>query len=121
MRLPSAQVDGFDISDEQFSPLYGFRNVRLVVHDCFQPFPPEFREQYDIVHARFWLCLVNNPDAPPLLQNLLTLLKPGGYLQWFEPLPLSITVYRPTPDTPTPMMDHHCKVWQKPKETTSYE
>ena len=74
MKYPNATIDGFDISDEQFSPLYSISNVRLFTHDCFEPFPTEFIGQYDIVHVRFWLCLVNNPDAPVLLKNLMSLL-----------------------------------------------
>ena len=74
VKYPNAAIDGFDFSDEQFSPLYGVQNVRLTVHNCFEPFPPEFLGRYDIVHARFWLCLVNNPDAPVLPKNLMTLL-----------------------------------------------
>ncbi|KAF5875170.1 putative umta methyltransferase family protein [Botrytis fragariae] len=63
--------------------------VHLYTHDGFQDYASEFHEQYDIVHARFWLCVVNDPDARPLLRKLLSLLKPGGYLQWIEPLPLA--------------------------------
>ncbi|MCJ1405147.1 hypothetical protein MMC11_008373 [Xylographa trunciseda] len=121
IKYPGVAVDGFDISSEQFSPLYSISNVRLIVHDCFEPFPPEFVGQYDIVHARFWLCLVNNPDAPVLLRNLMTLLKPGGYLQWFEPLAMSVTVWKPDSNMQTPALEQHCKVWAKPKPYTTYE
>ncbi|MCJ1479796.1 hypothetical protein MMC13_008482 [Lambiella insularis] len=120
-KYPSATVDGFDISDEQFSPLYSISNVRLIVHDCFKPFPSAYLGQYDIVHARFWLCLVNNPDAPELLKNLITLLKPGGYLQWFDALALSTSVYKPDPAMLTPALEQHSKVWKKPYEYTSYD
>ena len=74
VKYQDATIDGFDISDEQFSPLYGISNVRLIIHDCFEPFPPEFLGQYDTVHARFWLCITNNPDGPVLLKNLMSLL-----------------------------------------------
>ncbi|KAF6222573.1 hypothetical protein HO133_000618 [Letharia lupina] len=120
-KYPNATIHGFDISDEQFSPLYTISNVRLVVHDCFKEFPAEFVEQYDVVHARFWLCLVNNPDAPVLLKNLMSLLKPGGYLQWFEPLAKSVSVWKPDPNMPSPALDRHCKIWAKPKPYTTYE
>ncbi|MCJ1240313.1 hypothetical protein MMC14_008314, partial [Varicellaria rhodocarpa] len=42
VKYPNATIDGFDISDEQFSPLYSISNVQLVVHNCLEPFPPEF-------------------------------------------------------------------------------
>ena len=72
--FPMAQVHGFDVSDEQFSPLYNIKNVTLSVHDAFEPFPPEFVGHFDIVHVRFFLCLVNDAVAPALVENLTTLL-----------------------------------------------
>ncbi|TGO48570.1 hypothetical protein BOTNAR_0468g00040 [Botryotinia narcissicola] len=68
-KLPeTVRIDGFDISDAQY-PALGFlpKNVHLYVHDGFEDYPAEFLEQYDIVNARFWLCIVNDPDAKPLL------------------------------------------------------
>ena len=98
---------------------------------------------------------MNNPDAPVLLKNLMSLLskffhcvhssatlaivnihisfridegipltdgvEPGGYLQWFEPLAMSVSVWKPDPNMPTPALDQHCKVWAKLKPYTTYE
>ena len=72
--FPNAQVHGFDVSDEQFSPSYNIKNMTLSVHDAFEPFPSEFVGQFDIVHVRFFLCLVNDAVAPVLVENLATLL-----------------------------------------------
>ncbi|MCJ1306229.1 hypothetical protein MMC08_009047 [Hypocenomyce scalaris] len=79
VKYENAAINGFDKSDEQFSPLYSVSNVRLVIHNCFEPLPPEFLGQYHVIHARFWLCLMNNPDAPVMLKNLMTLLS-----RWFH-------------------------------------
>ncbi|TGO40500.1 hypothetical protein BHYA_0036g00330 [Botrytis hyacinthi] len=75
---PTVQIDGFDISAAQF-PAADFRpqNVHLYTHDGFQDYASEFQERYDTVHARFWLCVVDDPDAKPLLRKLLSLLMDG--------------------------------------------
>ncbi|TGO19008.1 hypothetical protein BTUL_0006g00410 [Botrytis tulipae] len=72
------QVDGFDISAAQF-PAAGFRphNVHLYTHNGFQDYASEFQKRYDIVHARFWIRVVSDPDAKPLLRKLLSLLMDG--------------------------------------------
>ena len=72
--FPNAQVHGFDVSDEQFSPSYNIKNLTLSVHDAFEPFPQQFVGHFDIVHVRFFLCLVNDAVAPALVENLATLL-----------------------------------------------
>ena len=95
-------------------------NLYLHVQDCFKPFPAEFIGSFDIVYARFWLCLVNDPDASDLLKNLISLLKPGGYLQWFEPLPLSAKAVHPSPDHREPAVDRLESHWHKPKPTSTY-
>jgi len=84
---PSARFDGFDISAMQYPPQeWTPSNIHLSVQDTYKPFPEEHLGVYDVVHLRFALCYVNNVDAEPLLENLITLLKPGGYLQWYEPI-----------------------------------
>lgn len=71
----SARIDGFDISSDQFPPQAWRGNiVHLFTHDTFNPFPSEYLGQYDIVHIRFFVTIVNNEDAEPLLNNLMTLL-----------------------------------------------
>ncbi|MCJ1385651.1 hypothetical protein MMC17_008774 [Xylographa soralifera] len=121
--LPATvKIHGFDISPHQFPPATSLpNNVHLHAHDCFKPFPSTFLRTFDVVHARFWLCLVNNPDAPALLTSLVSLLKPGGYLQWFEPLPLSAQTVRPAPDFESPAVDRLTVQWHKPKPTSTYD
>ncbi|KAF7924890.1 hypothetical protein EAE99_006367 [Botrytis elliptica] len=116
-KLPeTVRIDGFDISDAQY-PAPGFRpkNVHLYVHDGFEEYPAEFLGQYDIVNARFWLCIINDPDAKPLLQKLLSLVKPGGYLQWLEPLPLSANVVVTHEGAETIASERLANTFHKPK------
>ncbi|KAL2820635.1 hypothetical protein BJX63DRAFT_427961 [Aspergillus granulosus] len=83
---PTVQLDGFDITDAQFPPKEWLpHNVRLKKLDILAPMPEELRGRYDIVAIRFFSLIVKNNDVDTLLGNLLSLLKPGGYLQWIEP------------------------------------
>ncbi|MCJ1290880.1 hypothetical protein MMC34_002422 [Xylographa carneopallida] len=119
---PNVQIHGFDISPHQFPPATSLpNNLHLHTHDCFQSFAPNFLHSFDVVHAQFWLCLVNDPDAPTLLTNLISLLKPGGYLQWFEPLPLSARTVRPAADFASPAVDRLTAQWHKPKPSSTYD
>ncbi|MCJ1445449.1 MAG: hypothetical protein MMC23_005954 [Stictis urceolatum] len=38
----------------------------------------------DVVHVRFFICVVRDGDPGPLLALLWKMLKPGGWLQWME-------------------------------------
>jgi hypothetical protein len=74
-RVPNASFDAVDISADQFPPK-SFRppNVHFWTHNCFEIFPAEYLGRFDIVNARFWLCIVNDDVADKLLDNFLTLL-----------------------------------------------
>ncbi|KAG8166174.1 hypothetical protein KVR01_004726 [Diaporthe batatas] len=48
------------------------------------PPPGALVGQYDIVHVRNFAFVLQDPDIPRVLRNVVDLLKPGGYLQWGE-------------------------------------
>ncbi|KAH2184249.1 hypothetical protein KXW61_001225 [Aspergillus fumigatus] len=87
-QLPNAKFHGFDISSEQY-PAPGFlpHNVSLSKLDILGEIPEEYREKFDVVHARLLVQVVNQAgsDPVPVIRNMMKLLKPGGYLQWEEP------------------------------------
>ncbi|TFB00210.1 hypothetical protein CCMA1212_007956 [Trichoderma ghanense] len=84
--LPAdSQLLGFDISADQYPPGEWLpENVSLREQDAFEPFAPELRGSFDVVHLRFFITLLNGENIRPLLDNLKTLLKPGGFLQWLD-------------------------------------
>ncbi|KAH1303825.1 hypothetical protein KXX11_001668 [Aspergillus fumigatus] len=87
-QLPNAKFHGFDISSEQY-PAPGFvpPNVSLSELGILGEIPEEYREKFDVVHARLLVQVVNQAgsDPVPVIRNMMKLLKPGGYLQWEEP------------------------------------
>ncbi|KAJ5623353.1 hypothetical protein N7490_011958 [Penicillium lividum] len=78
-QLPqTVQMDGYDLSDSQF-PHKSFlpTNVSLNILDAFGDVPADLVGKYDVVHLRFWSCIVKGNDPSRLVQ-------PGGYMQWEE-------------------------------------
>ncbi|KAL9088349.1 MAG: hypothetical protein Q9165_006274 [Trypethelium subeluteriae] len=79
---PEAQMDGFDIDlstapDQHWLP----HNVKINHWDIFNKPPDHLIGRYDVVHVRLLVLVITN-DAGSVLRNLLSLLKPGGVLQW---------------------------------------
>ncbi|KIM93553.1 hypothetical protein OIDMADRAFT_61482 [Oidiodendron maius Zn] len=82
--LPSTiELHGYDVSDGQFPPQTSLpRNVSLGILDAFGDVPPHLVGKYDVIHLRFWCCVVRGNDPSRLIRHAVTLLKPRGYLQW---------------------------------------
>lgn len=73
--LPSARLDGFDISLTQFPPQQWLpSNLHLHTHDVFTPFPDEHLGCYDVIHLRFFVTMLNWDNLSPFIENLRTLL-----------------------------------------------
>ncbi|KAI1799848.1 hypothetical protein F4811DRAFT_72409 [Daldinia bambusicola] len=102
--LPAhAELHGFDISSNQYPPQEWLpKNVFLHVHDAFKPFAPEYLGLFDVVNLRFFITLLNKENIRPLLSNLITLLKPGGFLQWLDFEPRSARAIAIDPNLPMP-------------------
>ncbi|KAL3440952.1 hypothetical protein BJX65DRAFT_314283 [Aspergillus insuetus] len=100
LTLPSSvQLNGFDITDAQFPAREWLpANVRLEKLDILAPIPEKLRGRYDVVAIRFFSLMVKDNDVGTLLGNLLSLLKPGGYLQWIEPDISASKAVSPRPD-----------------------
>jgi len=79
----SIEFVGFDISDVGFPHKYS-TNIKFSLHDMRQPFPKEYLGTFDIVHIRLVIYGLTAEIAPAVVDNLIGLLKPGGYLNWVE-------------------------------------
>lgn len=102
----STQLDAIDISFGQFPAREWLpSNVDLRLVDMFRPVPDELVEKYDIIHIRHFVCVVKENNPTPLLQNLLRMLKPGGWIQWDEWDVLHRHFTKTTPDGPSDCID----------------
>ncbi|KAJ8059161.1 hypothetical protein OCU04_012135 [Sclerotinia nivalis] len=79
------QLGGFDISAAQYPPSTLLpSNVKLDILDIFESITEELIGQYDVIHISLLCLVIRDGDPRSVLDNLLTLLKPGGYIQWKE-------------------------------------
>ncbi|KAI1148034.1 hypothetical protein F4825DRAFT_435267 [Nemania diffusa] len=82
---PEATLEGYDISSDLYPPPAALpQNLTLGELDLKQPFPENMHGKYDLVHVRMLILAMLPEDWEPVVRNLTTLLKPGGYLQWEE-------------------------------------
>lgn len=82
---PGASLEGFDISSTFFPPENTLPpNTSLAVSDIKQPFPEEMHGKYDLVHARMLITAILPEEWGSVVRNLVTLLRPGGFIQWEE-------------------------------------
>ncbi|TGO77954.1 hypothetical protein BELL_0084g00080 [Botrytis elliptica] len=98
----NAQLDGFDISTNQYphSALLP-PNVKLDIMDIFKPVPERLRGQYDVVHISLLCVVIPGGDPRYVLDHVLTLLRPGGYIQWKEVDFSMMACKAATPDSST--------------------
>ncbi|KAI3082636.1 hypothetical protein CBS147339_2516 [Penicillium roqueforti] len=84
--LPSTcQLDGFDLSDVMFPHKDALpENITFHHQNFLEPFPDEYLGEYDVVNVRVMVVALSSDEWEPAVRNLMTLLKPGGYLQWID-------------------------------------
>lgn len=77
------EMVGLDISAAQFpkSPAPG---NKFVLWDMTTSFPKEYHCRFDVVHVRLVVLAIKIEQIKGVVQNLVELLKPGGYLQWTD-------------------------------------
>ncbi|KAK4616134.1 Methyltransferase str2 [Fulvia fulva] len=102
---PDCRVEAFDLSLAQAPPKeWCPSNVTFGQLDIFAPIPAHMQGRYDVVTVRLFICVVQSSDPMPLLRNLLSLLRPGGYLQWQETDPSSDKIILADPSASAPKL-----------------
>ena len=82
---PTSSLNGFDMNAETFPPAEKLpSNLTLQVANALEPFPEEHLGSYDLVHARLLMYGLKKDEWAVVARNLVTLLKPGGWLLWEE-------------------------------------
>jgi len=80
---PQHTYEGFDITPTHFpNQKWLPGNIKLNVWDIHTDVPAGFAGEFDVVHVRAFISCIHDNAAEPILEKLLKLLKPGGYLQW---------------------------------------
>lgn len=82
---PTCQLTGYDISSSAFPPPQTCPpNVSFKIQDMLLPFPSSEIGTYDVVAVRFVSSATTRAEWTRAIENLMTLLKPGGWLQWID-------------------------------------
>ncbi|KAI1737630.1 S-adenosyl-L-methionine-dependent methyltransferase [Xylaria scruposa] len=82
---PTCQLTGFDITSSAFPPPHKWpSNVSFKIQDMLLPFPDSEIGTYDIVAVRFISSATTRAEWAHAIENLVKLLKPGGWLQWID-------------------------------------
>jgi hypothetical protein len=71
--------------------------VSFEIHDMYLPFPASEVGTYDVVAVRFTSGVAARAEWARCIANLMTLLKPGGWLQWIDSC--NFALYNSTPGT----------------------
>lgn len=82
MKAPHAYV-GTDIVESYF-PSTLPDSISLKVHSMHKPWPEAWQGTYDLVHQRYGLAAAGALSPHGVVTNLLTLVKPGGWIQLVE-------------------------------------
>ncbi|GAW11428.1 hypothetical protein ANO14919_007740 [Xylariales sp. No.14919] len=81
----SAELVGLDFDVSKFpEPEALPSNISLGFVDAYEPFPMEYQNRFDVVHLRHFILATKKDHGVLLVQNLLSLLRPGGWLVWVE-------------------------------------
>ncbi|KAM0148651.1 hypothetical protein ACHAPG_009887 [Botrytis cinerea] len=81
----TCQLHGFDISDTTFPSRAAIpANITLYEHNLLDAFPEEFIGKYDVVNVRLMIVALSFNQWEPAVRTLITLLRPGVYLQWAD-------------------------------------
>ncbi|KAJ5916855.1 hypothetical protein N7504_000870 [Penicillium tannophilum] len=102
-QLPShVRLDALDISFESAPPKAWLpQNMTLRQWDIFTEVPEDLVGVYDIIHISLLALVLKDGDVAGVLGSILKLLKPGGYLQWFEADMLSWKIQTTSPENKT--------------------
>jgi SAM-dependent methyltransferase len=93
---PSAELAGLDYDPSKFpEPEKLPSNVKLSFANAFEPFPEELRNRFDVVHLRYFIYAMKRGQGTPFVENILSLLRPGGWLVWVDINPSLFTVEPP--------------------------
>jgi len=82
---PTAQLHGFDMSTHKFpAPSTLPANFHLHTHNVLDPFTEQYLGVFDVAHVRLLMYGLKKEEWILAVKNVMTILKPGGWLFWEE-------------------------------------
>lgn len=81
---PTVQLDGFDISDEQFPHKSNVpANVNFRTSNALAKVPDEFVGKYDVVHIRYLGGIIREGNTEAVIQHVVQLLSKFSMSLWY--------------------------------------
>lgn len=81
---PGWSFHGYDMSDAMYPPPAQQSRCSYEVLDILEPIPEHLLHSFDLVHIRYIIPGLTKGQWSKVAQQVLLMLKPGGYLQWHE-------------------------------------
>ncbi|CAJ2507117.1 Uu.00g083030.m01.CDS01 [Anthostomella pinea] len=81
--LPHARIRGFDMDLSKFPTMLP-SNVELGYGNVLEPFPEALQQTFDLVHLRLLVGGIEKHDWVSAARNIMSLLRPGGWVIWEE-------------------------------------
>ncbi|KAI9147992.1 N-methyltransferase tcpN [Paramyrothecium foliicola] len=96
-QLPiGAELYGFDLDPLKFPSTIARPNLTFQKQDVLSPFPTHLQGTFDLVHVRLLFFAMRVQDWEVAINNMTTLLKPGGWLLWEELGQMSVCAFPPS-------------------------
>lgn len=102
---PLAELHAFDINLNNLPPSEWTPQIQRREYNIFELPPIELQGTFDIVNVQLTYTFVNDTRIDVVLENILLLLIPGGWLQWTE-FSADTSVHTPVH---TPQTCHVCR------------
>ncbi|KAI0195669.1 S-adenosyl-L-methionine-dependent methyltransferase [Xylaria flabelliformis] len=94
---PDAELVGIDFDTSKFPSASDLPpNITLRQANMFEPFPNDLVGKFDVVNVRLIVFALKEGYGIDLVRNLMTLLKPGGYIVWTETGPCLTSLEPPS-------------------------
>ncbi|KAI1261601.1 hypothetical protein F5Y18DRAFT_400808 [Xylariaceae sp. FL1019] len=81
---PSAELFGYDYDDSKFPKDNLPSNIKLGKANVYESFPEDLEGTFDVVSLRLFYLAARKDKVVDMLKNLSKLLRPGGWLVWFD-------------------------------------
>ncbi|KAI1818408.1 S-adenosyl-L-methionine-dependent methyltransferase [Poronia punctata] len=92
-----AELVGLDYDPSKFPPAASLpSNMTLREADMYRSFDEDLIGRFDVVHVRLINLALKAGQGVQVLQNLMTLLRPGGWVVWTETTPALIAAEPPS-------------------------
>lgn len=110
--LPDATLDGLDLTLDMAPPVEWLPpNITLRQWNIFEELPEELVGQFDLVHLRLLLPVIQNGDPSSIIQKITRMLKPGGWIQWDDLNIREAKIFKARPELKIEALEYLSRFW----------